>query len=107
MTRILTALAGCLVLSAASFSFFEDKSLWDAFWWANITGLTIGYGDLYPVTVGGRITAIIHGWASVILMALLTANVLGRLMDEREKFTHDEQEEILLHLRRLDPLEKQ
>ncbi len=26
----------------------------DALWWAAVTVATVGYGDYYPVTVGGR-----------------------------------------------------
>jgi voltage-gated potassium channel len=31
----------------------------DALWWSLITLTTVGYGDMFPVTVGGRVTALV------------------------------------------------
>lgn len=30
----------------------------DALWWAMVTSTTVGYGDFYPVTTGGRLVAV-------------------------------------------------
>jgi voltage-gated potassium channel len=39
----------------------------DALWWAVVTITTVGYGDFYPVTAGGRMTGLFvmcAGWVS-------------------------------------------
>lgn len=63
-----------LGLSGFLFSYFEDKPLFESFWWACVTGLTIGYGDLYPVTVGGKIVAIalMHAVPLIIIPLIVT-----------------------------------
>lgn len=41
-------------------------------WWAMSTILTIGYGDIYPITLGGRITAIVIALLGVCAVAIPT-----------------------------------
>jgi voltage-gated potassium channel len=41
----------------------------DALWWGYVTATTVGYGDEYPVTRGGRFTGIIMLTAGVALFA--------------------------------------
>ena len=31
------------------------KSVFHALWWAIVTLTTVGYGDVYPITIGGRV----------------------------------------------------
>lgn len=89
-------LYACMLGSAAFlFSFFEHKKLWDSFWWATVTAMTVGYGDIYPVTIGGRIVGmfLMHG-APLFIIPILTARLSSKLIVNNDVFNHQEQEEI-------------
>jgi len=62
----------------------------DAFWYAMVTITTVGYGDYYPVTSGGRITAMfimIAGVGIIGALASILASLLvgGSSSDEEEE----------------------
>jgi len=45
----------------------------DVIWWAFVSITTVGYGDKYPVTTGGRMTAVVMLWMGVALIGVLSA----------------------------------
>jgi voltage-gated potassium channel len=65
------------------------QSGWDALWYSIVTITTVGYGDLYPVTVGGRIAGIfimIAGVGIISALASIFASVLlGRTAQQEQQ----------------------
>jgi voltage-gated potassium channel len=51
----------------------------EAFWYSIVTITTVGYGDYYPVTSGGRITAMFIMLAGIGIIAVL-ASLLSNLL---------------------------
>jgi voltage-gated potassium channel len=84
----ITILLTILVLTVASVLVlqFESKAPnanittgWDAFWYAIVTITTVGYGDYYPVTFWGRVTAMFIMFAGVGIIGAL-ASILASLL---------------------------
>ena len=86
---------GLVLFGALLFSFFESKPYADSLWWAFVTALTVGYGDMYPVTLGGRIVALVLMHSVVFVIApLIIARLLSIIFLDANKFTNEEQEQI-------------
>ena len=55
----------------------------DALWWAIVTVTTVGYGDKYPVSAGGRGVAVILMLVGIGLIGVLTATVASYFVEEK------------------------
>lgn len=84
-----------ILLAAVLFSVVESKSLVDAIWWCFVTSLTIGYGDIAPVTIAGRIIGVVFGhfWVFCII-PMIVANILMKAIKDENEFSHNEQEQL-------------
>jgi voltage-gated potassium channel len=93
MHLIILIYLASLLLAAALFARFEDKPFGDGLWWAVITALTVGYGDLSPATVPGRITGVFFGHFWIFgVIPMIIGNIISNMLEDRNKFTHAEQE---------------
>ncbi len=55
------------------------KGIGSGFWWSAVTMTTVGYGDKAPVTVGGRIVALVWMFAGIIMISGFTAAITSSL----------------------------
>ncbi len=96
LASILTVTAICVAGAAqAAFASGDFPSLWDGIWWAVTTTTTVGYGDLYPTTVQGRIIGIALMFVGIGFLSLLTASVASRFVKLERGSEHDEVMETL------------
>jgi voltage-gated potassium channel len=70
---IVYGLVAWLVLNAVAITYFEKIPFADALYFTLITGLTIGYGDIAPVTIGGRVIAVLTGLLGILITGLIVA----------------------------------
>ena len=57
-------------------------SFGDALWWAAETISTVGYGDMYPVTVPGRVIAVTLMVNGFLILSVLTATVAQKFASQ-------------------------
>ncbi len=78
---------------AAGMSFFafehgvneNVRAIDDALWWSMTTLSTVGYGDLYPITAGGRAVAFGTMILGVGVLGTLAATLATALLDARDR----------------------
>jgi voltage-gated potassium channel len=70
----------------------------DALWWAIVTVTTVGYGDRYPVTSGGRVVAVILMLVGIGLIGVLTATVASVFIKEHTDANKEEFKKGHAHL---------
>ena len=70
---ILLGLLAWLVVDAVAIAYFEKMRFADALYFTFVTGLTIGYGDIAPVTPMGRVVAVLTGLLGMLMTGLIVA----------------------------------
>lgn len=74
-------------LALAALAFERDvpgatiTSLGDAIWWACATVFTVGYGDVVPVTIGGRLCAVLLMIGGVAIIGVSSAVIVSALAE--------------------------
>lgn len=70
---IIAGLLGVMVALGCAIALIEDWSLFEGVYFAFVSGLTIGYGDLAPKAPLARVLAITIGFTGIVLTGLVAA----------------------------------
>lgn len=89
--EIFTIFVTILFAGADMFYAFEHGtneavgSFFDCVWWAMVTITTVGYGDISPVTAGGRIVGMAMMMLGIGLLGLTTGRVASYLVKDQHR----------------------
>lgn len=94
-----------IYLSAAGIYYFENQaqpetfqSVFHSLWWAVATLTTVGYGDVYPVTGGGKLFTffvLMVGLGIIAVPAGLLASSLSKAREEQEEEPRKDQQQSM------------
>jgi voltage-gated potassium channel len=107
---VLVVFSAVAILNCETVEHANIKTGGDALWWSFVTMATVGYGDYYPTTPGGRILAAALMTAGIALFGTFTAYVASFFLQGRRTRHHpvfpgeagEQLQEILGRLKRLE-----
>lgn len=76
-----------VLILAGSTAFFyleENMTPQDALWWTVVTMTTVGYGDISPTSLGGRLVGMVIMFLGIGLLGVFTATVAGAFLENKE-----------------------
>lgn len=77
-------------------------TLGDAIWWSFATMTTVGYGDTYPVTLTGRVIALIMMLIGISLLGVVSATMASTFV---ARIRGEQEDETTVMVRRMESME--
>ena len=84
--RLIGVIAVLVLSGAAGLTYFEeDRPFPDALWWAIVTLTTVGFGDISPVSLGGRAIGVVLMFFGIGVLGTFTATIASVFVDQRQR----------------------
>ena len=81
-----------ILFSASAIYYLENdaqpdkfSSISESIWWATISLATVGYGDVYPITIGGKIFATLISLVGIGVVAIPTGVISASFVEQINK----------------------
>jgi len=74
-----------LLVGAAVIAGVENMPLGEAIYFSFITGLTVGYGDIAPITAIGRIVSVLQRFVGILFTGLVVAVIVRAVREAWEE----------------------
>ena len=85
LREVVLSLIGLIVLGGLAISLVEKPAIPESLYFAFITALSIGYGDIAPVTMLGRVISVGIGLVGMVFVGLSVAIATRALADTIKK----------------------
>jgi voltage-gated potassium channel len=103
--RLILTTVGLTILFGVLISLVDRKefpSVWLGMWWAIQTVTTLGYGDIVPAQITGRILAAATMIVGIAFLSLITATVASVLVSRASQDVGGEEAELIAALKRVE-----
>jgi voltage-gated potassium channel len=88
-----------IYLSAVGIYYFEHEaqpeqftSIFSSLWWAVVTLTTVGYGDVYPITLGGRVFTFVILMIGLGIISIPSGMISSALTEARRRESEGDDE---------------
>ena len=103
--RLIFTTVAVTILFGVLISLFDRKefpSVWLGMWWAIQTVTTLGYGDIVPTQITGRLLAAATMIVGIGFLSLVTATVASVLVSRASRDFSGEESDLLAALTRVE-----
>jgi len=84
--RLMGVIVVLVLVGAAGLTYFEDdRPFHDALWWAIVTLTTVGFGDISPTSLGGRLIGVVLMFFGIGVLGTFTGTIASAFVAQRER----------------------
>ena len=84
--RLMGVIVVLVLTGAAGLMYFEeDRPFHDALWWAIVTLTTVGFGDISPVSLGGRLIGVVLMFFGIGVLGTFTGTIASAFVAQRQR----------------------